>query len=145
MDANILKKFGSFLQKTRIRKEFSQEYLAELADLDRIYISLLERGKRNPSLACVNSICTALDINLLNKLGITSQQEAFQTMLIARSTDLVANEDNRIKYNIDCKRRKCKNPDCGFIPNYPLIYFDLNSGEPLAPWIYLDKLESLLI
>ncbi|WP_157133644.1 helix-turn-helix domain-containing protein, partial [Nodularia spumigena] len=45
--------------------------LAELANLDRTYISLLERGKRNPSLVCITSLCKALDISL---------SELFQTM-----------------------------------------------------------------
>ncbi|ACK68143.1 transcriptional regulator, XRE family [Rippkaea orientalis PCC 8801] len=333
MDANILIELGNFLHKIRTRKGLSQEYLAELADLDRTYISLLERGKRNPSLTCINSIFQALDIDIieifqlfdytnkinqlsqfcqsydlefeylaevlndpkvipmirgksfeftvkkyisqilspqkyeitnprlnaqtgvkdvdvmiinkesnqtytvecklaakgsfrtnpkanpylkvkcmrsrtlgqeaaqqranstglshelwsihsdqyrqedfdfvvtsianvfyettddglyqwkpdqeaelfLSKLGITNQQQAFQTMLIARSRELVSNQPNRILYNVNCTRLKCKNPNCGFIPNYPFIYFNIDTGKPLAPWIYLDQLETLLI
>lgn len=41
----------------------SQEALAALADLDRTYISLLERGKRNPSLICVVSLARALGVD----------------------------------------------------------------------------------
>ena len=48
MDKDILVKLGQCLQKARINKGFSQEQLADIVNLDRTYISLLERGKRNP-------------------------------------------------------------------------------------------------
>ncbi len=51
------------MKSVRKSKGITQEQLAEYADLDRTYISLLERGKRNPSLLCVLSICKALKIN----------------------------------------------------------------------------------
>ncbi|GCA72148.1 hypothetical protein MiYa_03698 [Microcystis aeruginosa NIES-2519] len=56
-----------------IQKGLSQERLAEAANLDRTYISLLERGKRNPSLLCLISLCRALNISL---------SELFNTMSI---------------------------------------------------------------
>lgn len=42
--------FGVALQKARQEAGLSQEALAELAGLDRSYISLLEQGKRQPSI-----------------------------------------------------------------------------------------------
>jgi transcriptional regulator with XRE-family HTH domain len=47
----------------RIRREalgFSQERLAELCGFDRTYISLLERGKRNPSLLNISRLSDGL-------------------------------------------------------------------------------------
>jgi len=38
-------------------KNISQEALAEIADFDRTYISLLERGARNPAGMVVASVC----------------------------------------------------------------------------------------
>lgn len=328
MDTNILDQFGNFLQKIRIKKRLSQENLAEISGLDRTYISLLERGKRNPSLSCINAIFQSLNIDIamlfqssdwveelvkfsqcydleieyiteilndpkvipmirgksfeftvkkyivellpktyeitnprlnaqtgmqdvdvliinqqtnqkytlecklaskgsfhpntkgnpwlavkcmrsrtlgdeaaqqranttglayelwkthtdqyrqedfdfvvtsmantfyqtnehnlyvwnpdeqaqlfLNKLGINNQQQAFNKMFIARSKDLIATENNQIKYQTKCTRKKCSNSNCGFIPNYPKIFFDMNTGNPLPPWFPLDQLESLL-
>ncbi|PWV97404.1 DNA-binding XRE family transcriptional regulator [Paenibacillus cellulosilyticus] len=45
--------FGECLQSIRKRQGISQEELAHLCDLDRTYISLLERGKRQPSLTTI--------------------------------------------------------------------------------------------
>jgi transcriptional regulator with XRE-family HTH domain len=44
----------------RDAKELSQEKLAELADLDRTYISSVERGARNISMLSVVRIAKAL-------------------------------------------------------------------------------------
>lgn len=42
----------------------SQEELAEMADLHRTYVSLLERGARNPSLEVISALATALGISM---------------------------------------------------------------------------------
>ncbi len=46
----INKLFGEILREFRTNANLSQEKLAELSSLDRTYISLLERGKRQPTL-----------------------------------------------------------------------------------------------
>jgi transcriptional regulator with XRE-family HTH domain len=60
----VLARFGQRLRELRLRKNLSQEALAELAQLDRTYISGIERGKRNPSLRNLISIANALEISL---------------------------------------------------------------------------------
>ncbi len=42
--------FGKNVKKLRQERGLSQENLAELCDLDRTYISSVERGRRNVSL-----------------------------------------------------------------------------------------------
>lgn len=42
--------YGVILRKNRVAAGLSQEQLALLSGLDRTYISLLERGLRNPTL-----------------------------------------------------------------------------------------------
>jgi len=54
--------FGEVLRKYRNKVGISQEKLAELADLDRTYISLLERGLRQPSLTTIFNLAKALNI-----------------------------------------------------------------------------------
>lgn len=56
-------KFGNILRMTRKSKGFSQEKLALDSDLDRTYISLLERGQRMPTIDTVFKLAKALDIN----------------------------------------------------------------------------------
>ena len=52
---------GEAIRKRRQAKNVSQEALAEIADFDRTYISLLERGERNPSFTNLCRVAAALD------------------------------------------------------------------------------------
>ncbi len=62
LEKNILNSLGSKLRTYRLQKNFSQEKFAELTELDRTYISGLERGKRNPSYLIVKRLCEILGI-----------------------------------------------------------------------------------
>ncbi|MBL7739491.1 MAG: helix-turn-helix transcriptional regulator [Chitinophagaceae bacterium] len=54
--------FGIVLKELRNQKKISQNDLADLAELDRTYISLLERGLRQPTIETVFKISEALKI-----------------------------------------------------------------------------------
>lgn len=54
--------FGIVLKEYRNKMSISQEKLAFNSALDRTYISLLERGKRNPTLAIIFKIAEGLKI-----------------------------------------------------------------------------------
>jgi transcriptional regulator with XRE-family HTH domain len=58
----ILSSFGKRLQVIRTDMNLSQEKLAEIAGFDRTYISLLERGIRNPSLVNIFKLAKALNM-----------------------------------------------------------------------------------
>jgi transcriptional regulator with XRE-family HTH domain len=60
MKINIV--FGIVLKKLRTTAGLSQEELARLCSLDRTFISLMERGQRQPSLTTIFTIAQALDI-----------------------------------------------------------------------------------
>jgi len=53
--------FGQNVRKRREERGFTQETLAERADLDRTYISDIERGARNLSLSSMLRIAKALE------------------------------------------------------------------------------------
>ena len=55
--------FGERVRSFRAKRSLSQEQLADLAELDRTYISGIERGIRNVSLMNIVKIADALDIN----------------------------------------------------------------------------------
>jgi transcriptional regulator with XRE-family HTH domain len=57
----IKKAFGEVLKEVRTARGMSQDALAFASDLDRTYISLLERGLRQPSLSTLFSLAAALD------------------------------------------------------------------------------------
>ena len=58
-----LKALGERMRNYRISKGFSQETFAEKTQLDRTYISGLERGKRNPSFLILRKISKVLEIS----------------------------------------------------------------------------------
>lgn len=56
-------KIGNTLRELRELANLSQEKLAEYCVLDRTYISLLERGLRQPTISTIFKIADALDIS----------------------------------------------------------------------------------
>lgn len=54
--------FGLTLRRLRIAKRISQEQLAHNSGMDRTYISLLERGLRQPSLSTMLGLSRALEV-----------------------------------------------------------------------------------
>ncbi len=60
----ILCEFGKKLRQIRLEKGISQEALALDIGFDRTYISLLERGKRNPSLITLSRIAEYLQVSV---------------------------------------------------------------------------------
>lgn len=58
---DVEKIFGEVLKQNRNAQSLSQEELAHLSDLDRTYISMLERGKRQPSLKTIFMLASALN------------------------------------------------------------------------------------
>ena len=54
--------FGRNVSRVRTEKGLSQDALAEKADLDRTYVSGIERGIRNPSIKKVLQIARALGV-----------------------------------------------------------------------------------
>jgi len=59
---NLEIKFGAILKELRVKKGYSQEALAIECDLDRTYISLLERGLRQPTLSTLFKIAEILEV-----------------------------------------------------------------------------------
>jgi transcriptional regulator with XRE-family HTH domain len=57
-----LKVLGRNLRRQREKREFTQEKLGELAELDPTYISGIERGIRNPSLLSLLRIAKGLGV-----------------------------------------------------------------------------------
>jgi transcriptional regulator with XRE-family HTH domain len=53
--------FGNAVRERRTDQGLSQEGLADAAELDRTYISGIERGVRNPSLTNILKIAAALE------------------------------------------------------------------------------------
>ena len=82
--------FGKVLRQLREKKGISQEELGFISGFHRTYISLLERGKKSPSIKTIFQLAKALDIEpskIIEKLQI----------LAKGSSDRKNSGDNEIK------------------------------------------------
>jgi transcriptional regulator with XRE-family HTH domain len=65
--------FGAALKKMRRSRDLSQKQLALDCGLDRTYISLLERGRRQPTLGTLFQISKALNIPAVDMIRHTEK------------------------------------------------------------------------
>jgi DNA-binding XRE family transcriptional regulator len=63
MDINI--KIGDRIRELRKEKELSQEALANIAEVDRTYMTKVETGKRNVTVKILEKIIVALDSDFM--------------------------------------------------------------------------------
>ncbi|MBV8383373.1 MAG: helix-turn-helix transcriptional regulator [Planctomycetaceae bacterium] len=59
-------RFGLIVRDRRLKRGLSQERLADLAGLHRTYVSLLERGRRMPSLYVIAKLAEALETTIVD-------------------------------------------------------------------------------
>ena len=71
---SLRKLFGEKLRILRKRRRFSQEELAEKANLHPTYIGVIERGEQAPTLDTIEKIANALDIKV-KELFLFSPEE----------------------------------------------------------------------
>jgi transcriptional regulator with XRE-family HTH domain len=71
--------FGHVLKMYRTNAGMSQEKLALECNLDRTYISLLERGKRQPTLGSI--------LSLSQRLGVSASE------MVKATTDLMTENE----------------------------------------------------
>ncbi|NBT87594.1 MAG: XRE family transcriptional regulator [Flavobacteriaceae bacterium] len=57
-------KVAQRIKQLRLKAGVSQEGLSHLAELDRKYIGIIEKGNTNISIQVLSQICEALDISL---------------------------------------------------------------------------------
>ena len=60
--------FATNLKRLRLERGFSQELLAEMANLHRTYVGSVERGERNVSIDNMESFANALNVSLREML-----------------------------------------------------------------------------
>ncbi len=61
---DLTQKFGALARQLRLEKGMSQERLAELCGLHRIYVGAIERAKRTPSIVAADKLAKAMDLTL---------------------------------------------------------------------------------
>ncbi|MCV4275819.1 helix-turn-helix domain-containing protein [Pseudomonas capsici] len=68
---DIAEAFGRVLRRARLQAKYTQEGLAFAADLQRNYISLMERGHHQPTISTLVSLSNALECSPLDLLSDT--------------------------------------------------------------------------
>lgn len=68
-EIKLLNILAEQIKSRRLELSLSQEALANKCGLDRTYISLVERSKRNPSYLSLIKLCDGLEINIKELLG----------------------------------------------------------------------------
>ena len=69
----LLQRFGRGVRRLREKKGLSQENFAELADVHRTYVGMLERGEKSPTLGTVAAWAKAFGLRpseLLREVGL---------------------------------------------------------------------------
>lgn len=65
MDRNkIIKVFAENVRAERARKKYSQEKLAEMADITPEYLARIEKEKYSPSLVVIVNLAIALEVSV---------------------------------------------------------------------------------
>ena len=85
--SDLVSSFGIAVRQLREQQGWSQELLAERADLNRSYVGELERGQAIPSLLTLKKLSMALNLSLANFLLNT---EKIQQTRVVRGLQLAA-------------------------------------------------------
>lgn len=62
-EERLLKLFAENMRVIRLKRGLAQDTLADLSDLDRTYISMAERMKRNLTIKSVQRVADALEVD----------------------------------------------------------------------------------
>ncbi|MBI2749335.1 MAG: PAS domain-containing protein [Burkholderiales bacterium] len=84
--------FGAVIKRLRVQQGLTQEQLASLSDLERTFVSMLERGIKQPSLSTISNVATAFGIKTYELLHLVEQEVHGNT---PASSDLDAQQELR--------------------------------------------------
>lgn len=90
---------GKSLKIRRIAADKSQETLAFEAEVDRTYISQIERGVANPSVLTLANLCYALGITLA---------DLFESVNVSLSPDGIGRRVNRAQPQMKIKKTRLR-------------------------------------
>ena len=113
------------LVKARIEQGLSQEALAYEAQVERSYVSLIERGSGNPSLRVLCQLAYRLGTDLIDLLGM--QLATAQSQVNAVRTD----KASKLRINSAAPKKMGKNATAPIQP-HPLNVFSIDESPPLV-------------
>ena len=60
----VARQFGKAVKELRLKRDMSQQQLADACGLDISYIGQIERGQRNPTLGVMQGLASVLGVKL---------------------------------------------------------------------------------
>lgn len=90
----IARELGERLRAYRTQRGWSQEEMAERADLHTTYIGQLERGEKNATIETISKVAAALDISL-SKLFENISLASSEKDIPSRCYDLIQKQPLR--------------------------------------------------
>jgi transcriptional regulator with XRE-family HTH domain len=72
--------FGRVLRTVRREVGLTQEQLALAADIDRTFVSLIERGERQPTVRVLFKLAAALHVSAVRLIQMTEDQVGLTAM-----------------------------------------------------------------
>lgn len=111
--------FGAVIRKLRLQRGWTQERLASHSDLERTFISMLERGIKQPSLKTISDLAKAFNLKNYELLHMVEQEiHAAQN---ASSGDQECEEEQQRLEALELEQEKSR---IGEIVNaIPVVFF----------------------
>lgn len=81
----LAKQIGAAVRRCRERAEISQEALAERVDVSTQFVSMIENGRRLPSLRALDRLAQALGIAIAELVGAPPSQPSAEEAEIVRA------------------------------------------------------------
>ena len=114
-NTNVLKDIGYNIQKARIKKGYTQEFVAEKCNVSDKYISVMENGKATCSLPVIIDICNLLEIspnylfkdvvkNTNDNLDVLPQEISVQYLKLKEDNKSFVNNTIKHLYSMQRKR-----------------------------------------
>ena len=83
---------GNLIREARRRKDFSQDYMANLLDISQSQYSKLENGEANFDVSKLGALLDALELNPLEVIEFSEKQQIF-----INSNNTIVNNAGEIK------------------------------------------------
>jgi transcriptional regulator with XRE-family HTH domain len=125
--------FGAVIKRLRLQQGLTQERLASLSDLERTFVSMLERGIKQPSLSTISNVATAFGIKNYELLHLVEQEIHGST---PASGDLDAENELRQLAALEVAQEKERVDE---IANAPRDGRDKPLTDIMMKKVYLDK------
>ncbi len=136
-------KFGQALKEARLTVGLSQEELALESELDRTYVSMLERNVKNPTLSTISKLARSLGITPL-QLILRSQQLGSNENLLPKSVKKNHTRPPLFGTSVSCGKPLLSDFDIDkelslddeFIKQPAETFFMKANGDSMAPTIW---------